>query len=168
MSKLFSVASVLALAFGGHTAAAQAVVGPDAAACRPDARGPALLVNVSGFKNKAGRVRVNVYGSNPSTFLAKGKMLRRIELPVTGNAMRVCVAVPRAGNYAVAVRHDADGNGKSGWSDGGGFSRNPSISLADLKPSYNEVAISVGGGVKAVPIVLKYRRGLSIGPVRGS
>jgi hypothetical protein len=65
----------------------------------------------------------------------------------------------------VAVRHDADANGKSGWNDGGGFSRNPKISLIDLKPTLNEVAIPVGNGVRPVNVVLNYRRGLSIGPV---
>jgi uncharacterized protein (DUF2141 family) len=75
------------------------------------------------------------------------------------------VAVPRTGNSAIAVRHDADGNGKSGWSDGGGFSRNPKISLVDLKPSYQEVAIPVGKGVKPVDVILNYRQGLKIGPV---
>ena len=32
-----------------------------------------------------------------------------------------------------------DNNGKSGWNDGGGFSRNPRISLVHLKPSFSDV-----------------------------
>jgi uncharacterized protein (DUF2141 family) len=79
--------------------------------------------------------------------------------------MNICVAVPRPGSYAIAVRHDADANGKSGWSDGGGFSRNPKISLFDLKPSLQEVAVPIGSGVKPVNVVLNYRRGLAIGPI---
>jgi uncharacterized protein (DUF2141 family) len=147
-------------------ASAQAALGPDAAACASGSNRPAVLVSVNGFKNRAGRVRVQLYGSNPADFLARGKKLRRIDLPVTGaGAMNVCVAVPSPGKYAVAVRHDADGNGKSGWNDGGGFSNNPKISLLDLKPSHREVAISVGRGIKPVNVVLNYRRGLSIGPV---
>jgi uncharacterized protein (DUF2141 family) len=151
-----------ALALAGP-ASAQTALGPDSAHCRAGASAPALLVNVSGFKSRSGRVRVNVYGSNPGDFLAKGKMVRRIDLPVTANQMRVCVALPKAGRYAVAVRHDADGNGKSGWNDGGGFSRNPTLSLARLRPSYDEVAIAARGGVTTVPVVLNYRRGGSIG-----
>jgi uncharacterized protein (DUF2141 family) len=80
--------------------------------------------------------------------------------------MEVCIAVPRAGIYAVAVRHDADGNGKSGWNDGGGFSNNPRLNLIRLKPAYRKVAVSVGNGVKPVDVVLNYRKGLSIGPIR--
>ena len=82
--------------------------------------------------------------------------------------MRVCVAVPKAGNYAIAVRHDVDGNGKSGMSDGGGFSRNPNISLFDLKPKYNEVTIPIGNSVRPVNVILNYKQGLSVGPIKRS
>ena len=159
-------AAGIASALFAPAASAQAALGPDAAACSAGSNRPALLVSVNGFKNRVGRLRVQVYGSNPSEFLAKGKKLRRIDLPVTrGGPMNVCVAVPKPGTYAVAVRHDADANGKSNWNDGGGFSNNPRISLLDLKPSLKEVAISVGGGIKPVNIVLNYRSGLSVGPI---
>jgi uncharacterized protein (DUF2141 family) len=165
LKKLFFIAAAAA-AMAAQPSAAQAALGPDAASCREGSNDPAVLVNVTGFKNRAGRLRVQLYGSNPEHFLAKGKKLRRIDLPVTpSGVMRVCVAVPRPGNYAVAVRHDADANGKSGWNDGGGFSRNPKISLIDLKPSYQEVAIPVGNGVRPINVVLNYRRGLTVGPV---
>lgn len=164
MFKLMSTIVVGALAIVAP-AAAQAALGPDAASCRPGASEPAFLVNVDGFKNRDGRVRVQLYPAN-SKFLQKGEWLRRIDLPVTRSGpMRVCVAAPKAGTYAIAVRHDTKGNG-SDWNDGGGFSRNPSISLFDLKPKYQEVAISVGDGVKPVDVVLNYRRGLTVGPVR--
>ena len=89
-------------------------------------------------------------------------------MPVTGSGpMRICVAVPRAGRYAVAVRHDSDGNGRSGWSDGGGFSRNPRLSLTSLRPRYQNVAFNVGPAVQSVNVVLNYRFGLSVHPVRG-
>jgi uncharacterized protein (DUF2141 family) len=166
MLKLIVPTAAAALMLVASAAPAQAALGPDAPSCRAGAGDPAVLVNVTGFKHRNGKLRVQLYGSNPADFLAKGKKLRRIDLPVTGSGpMKVCVAVPRTGNYAIAVRHDADGNGKSGWSDGGGFSRNPKISLVDLKPSYQEVAIPVGKGVKPVDVVLNYRQGLKIGPV---
>jgi len=159
-----SVACLAVMAAAAWSAPAAAMYG-DAAAC---ARGDtAVLVRVDGFKEREGTLRVQIYGSNPSDFLAKGKKLRRIDVPVArGGRMDVCVALPGPGNYAVAVRHDLDGNGKSGWSDGGGFSRNPKISLLHLKPSYSDVAIQVGNGVRPVDVTLMYRSGLSIGPVR--
>lgn len=165
MKKLLGAGLVALLGLPALPAAA-AVLGPDAAACARD--DPALLVRVDGFKARTGTLRVQIYGDNPADFLAKGKKLRRIDLPVTPRGpMDVCVAVPAPGEYAVAVRHDLDGNGKSGWSDGGGFSRNPSISLLKLKPSYRDVAIQVGESVKRLAVVLNYRQGLSIGPVDG-
>ena len=123
-----------------------------------------MLVNVSGFKSRTGRVRVQVY--NGSNFLVKGKRVRRVDLPVTASSMPICVALPGPATYAVAVRHDLDGdNDKGDWSDGGGFSRNPKLSLLKLKPSFNQVAVPVGKGPKPVNVVLNYRSGLSIGPV---
>ena len=147
---------------------ADAAVGPDARVCDANS-GSAFLVNVRGFKSGHGMLRVQLYGGNPADFLKKGRKLRRIDVPVRGTgAIPVCVAVPQAGDYAIAVRHDIDGNGKSGWTDGGGFSRNPKLSLLDLKPSYQKVRVPVGGGVRPIDVVLNYRHGLSIGPVRGA
>lgn len=149
-------------------AAAQAAIGPDAAACARGGgpTGSAILVNVNGFRQRTGSVRVNVYGGDASRFLARGAYVRQVNLPVTRSGpMAICVAVPGAGRYAVAVRHDLDGNGRSGWSDGGGFSRNPRVSLTSLRPAYENVAFNVGRGVAGVNVTLLYRFGLSIRPV---
>ncbi len=56
------------------------------------------------------------------------------------------------------------GNGRSGWSDGGGFSRNPRLSLPNPRPSHRQVAIDAPAGVQAIDIVLNCRSGFSIGP----
>jgi len=157
--------SLLAISLTALAAAApaSASLGPDAPVC--SAGGPALLVSVNGFKARSGRLRVQLYGDNPNTFLAKGARLKRIDLPVTAGTMNVCVAVPHPGTYAIAVRHDVNGdNSKGDWSDGGGFSNNPSLSLLHLKPSLRQTAVNVGNGVKPVSITLLYRHGFSIGP----
>lgn len=146
------------------TAAPAAALGPDAPACNEGR--PAVLVSVNGFKARTGNLRVQLYGSDPKAFLNKGGRLRRIDLPVTAaGAMNVCVAVPRPGTYAIAVRHDVNGdNAQHDWSDGGGFSNNPRLSLLHLKPSLGDTAFAVGNGVKAINVVLLYRHGFSIGP----
>jgi uncharacterized protein (DUF2141 family) len=155
---------VLPLLALSATPAGATVLGPDAAACTGGA--PSVLVRVDGFKARSGDLRVQVYGGKPEDFLAKGRKLKRVELGVTRDGpMEVCVALPGPGNYAVAVRHDVDGSGKSGWNDGGGFSRNPRLSLTRLKPRYEDVVVAVGRRPLAVDVVLNYRRGLSIGPV---
>jgi len=163
MWKFLAPGAALAFALAATPAAAQ--LGPDAAHCRPGGSG--ILVNVEGFKARTGTIRVALYGSDASKFLERGQTLRKIDVRVTpGGIMGICVRVPRPGRYAVAVRHDADGNGRSGWSDGGGFSRNPRLSLTSLRPSYDSVAIQAGRGVTRVRVVLNYRFGLSIRPVR--
>ena len=91
-----STAAALALAasFATPLAPAAAALGPDAARCRSGSGEPALLVNVSGFKNRVGKLRVQLYGGDPKTFLERGAKLKRIDLPVTrSGAMNVCVAV---------------------------------------------------------------------------
>lgn len=165
MLKLPLALATVALTFVTPVAAAQAALGPDAASCRAGSDQPAILVNVSGFKSQSGRVRVQIY--NSSNFLVKGQRVRRIDLPVSANSMPICVALPGPSSYAVAVRHDVNGNSKSGdWSDGGGFSRNPKLTLFKLKPSFGQVAVPVGNGVRPVNVMLNYRQGLSIGPVK--
>jgi len=161
-TKLILPMTAGALAFVAPASAA--ALGPDKAACEGRSNEPAVLVNVSGFKSRTGRVRVQIYDS--SNFLVKGKRVRRIDLPVTSSKMPICVSLPGPKAYAVAVRHDVNGNNKSGdWSDGGGFSRNPKLSLLNLRPSFSQVAVPVGKGVKPVDVVLNYRQGLSIAPI---
>ncbi|WP_375404185.1 DUF2141 domain-containing protein [uncultured Sphingomonas sp.] len=128
---------------------------------------PAVLVSVTGLKAGGGNLRVQAYGPDPATFLQKGRWVRRIDVPIAGgSAAEVCVTLSRAGRFAVAVRHDANANRKSDWNDGGGFSRNPKVTLLRLKPSFEAVVITVPQGTVRADIVMNYRRGLSIGPLK--
>lgn len=142
------------------------VVGADAAACS-DPSAAAVRVHITGFKTDDGSVRVQAYGANPADFLATGKWVRRVEVQLQGrHSLDVCLRLPRFGDYAVAVRHDANANGKSDWNDGGGFSRNPRLSLFHLKPAYADVVVTVRRDTPAIPIVMNYRQGFSIAPMR--
>jgi len=156
-------AGLFMAALSALPAAASAQLGADAAACRSNR--PSILVNLTHFNQRTGNIRVAIY-NNPNTFLDRGATLRKINVPVTpGGPMRVCIAVPQPGQYAVAVRHDVDGdNARGDWGDGGGFSRNPSLSLLHLRPRFGDVAVNVGHGVLGVNVVLNYRSGLSIRP----
>lgn len=148
------------------------VLGPDAAQCSAG-NGPAILVNVVGFKNRAGTVRARTFGGSPSTWFDKKYYLKRTLLPVpaSGN-VQICMPVPKAGTYAVDIRHDINGNGDTDKSDGGGASGNPSISLIDVvfgrKPSPSKTAVQVGEGVTPITIVLKYVSGGGVKPVQVS
>ncbi len=128
--------------------------------CSESAKGPALLVDVRGFAAATGKVRVQSYPATKNAWLAKGAWLNRIDTVVrpSNGGMRFCMPVPEPGRYAIAVRHDRDGDGKTSISrDGGGFSNNPSISIFNLgKPSVEKAAVKVGPGVTRITIKLQY------------
>jgi uncharacterized protein (DUF2141 family) len=124
-----------------------------------------LLVTVRGIRAGSGDIRVQLY--DEPGFLQKGRWLGRVEVPTNGRrTLDVCIPVPRPGTYGVAVRHDANANGKSDGGDGGAFSRDPALSLLKLKPAFPQVAIPLGAGVSRITITMNYRHGFSIGPDR--
>ena len=44
-----------------------------------------------------GKVKVSLYGSDSSRWLAKGGRISKVKVPVTGKAMDICLPVPGAG-----------------------------------------------------------------------
>lgn len=170
MSKKRSPLALLALgALVALPAAGQAsAIGPFAGVC--ESGGAAMLVHITGFKARTGVIRVQSYGGDPDHYFDKGSYLKRIDVRVpTAGAADVCVPVPGPGRYAISVRHDVNGSGKTDRSDGGGMSGNPHLSLIDLmfkrKPSPDQVAVDVARGVRTVPVVLNYLQGGSFRPV---
>ncbi len=126
---------------------------------------PSVIVHLAGFKRPTGKVKVTLYGSDRHRWLAKGGRISRVKVPVTGKAMDVCMPVPAPGRYAVAVHHDVNVNGERDRQDGGGYSRNPKVSLLNPKPSFSKAAFQVGNGPARVGVTLLYVRGLGVGPV---
>lgn len=153
----------LALAVGavGMSASANAqynqVLSNNMSKCAPGA-GPAVKVTVSGVKESSGRIRVQSYNGTKADWLEKGRWLARVEAPAKSGTMTFCVPVPSSGTYAIAVRHDVNGNGKTDIrEDGGAMSNNPSINIFNLgKPSYQKTAFTVGTGVTAINVAMKY------------
>lgn len=148
---------------------AERPLGPDADRCA-GAVGPALLVQVVGFADRGGAVRVRLFGAPESSYFDKRRALRRIELPVPATGpVAVCVPVPAPGVYAVDVRHDRNGNGKTDRSDGGGASGDPHLSLFDVifsrKPDPRSVQVTVGRSVARVRVTLMYLKGGSFRPI---
>ena len=132
-------------------------IGNDLAKCRSGA-GPAVMVTVEGIKSATGTVRVQAYRSTKADWLEKGRWINRIEAPARAGTMTFCVPLPQAGTYGIAVRHDANGNGKTDISqDGGAMSNNPSINIFNLgKPSYKKTAFDVGQRVKSIRVSMRY------------
>ena len=140
--------------------------------CRVNEPGPALLINVTGLRDRQGLLRTELYPANDDDFLQSdkvlvraGKLFHRVETPLPPSGpVQVCIRVPEPGRYAVSVLHDRDSNRRFGFfSDGVGFSGNPV--LARSKPSAASVAIAIGPGVTQTRIVLNYRRGFGMGPL---
>lgn len=126
---------------------------------------PGVELRLVGLKNDKGTVRAQAYGSDDD-FLKKGRWLVRTETQVHSRTVTLCLSLPKPGRYAFAIRHDANGNGKSDWNDGGGFSGNPRVSLWK-RPTFSQTAVSVPPSSQRITIILNYRHGLSIGPTTG-
>jgi len=136
-----------------------------ASACTPGSTDPAALVNVHGFKDRVGNLRVVIYRANEEEFLASGKYVQRIDVPVTPSGeMTVCAPLPDHGDHIVVALHDRDANEKFGaFNDGVGFGGNPKLGLS--KPKIENVTILING-VVPMSIELNYMRGLRPRPVR--
>lgn len=130
----------------------------------PTAGSPTIRVHVEGFANRSGTVRVRLFGPPTSSYFDKRHALRRIEEPVPQRGpVYLCVAAPGPGVYAIDVRHDVNGNGKTDRSDGGGASGNPHLSLFDVvfgrRPDPAAVQFRVDRPLVDVDVRLMYLRG---------
>lgn len=125
--------------------------------CAPGA-GPAVRVTVRGIKSSTGKIRLQSYRATKADWLAKGKWINRIEVPARKGSMTFCVPVPKAGNYAIAARHDANNNNETDITqDGGAMSNNPSINIFNLgKPGVQKTRFSIGNQVKRMSITMLY------------
>lgn len=120
-----------------------------------DGKGARALINVLGLENDEGNIRVQVYSDDPEEFLANGKKLLRVDVPISDLNAQVCVTFPRAGTYAMVVMHDRNANGRADiLTEGFGFSRNPKLMFS--KPDHDEVAIEVPEGVTEIDVTLNY------------
>ena len=142
--------------------------------CRSDEPGPALMITVTGLKDRGGTMKAELYPANDADFLADdnvlinaGKTFRRvvIDVPVSG-PVRLCIRTPGAGSYGLSMLHDRDNNRKFGLSiDGVGFGSNPS-ELGPFKPKIAVGRVTAGSRVTAVNVRMLYRKGLfSFGPI---
>lgn len=73
------------------------------------ARAADLTIAIDGVQNASGGIMIALYNS-ADTF--QGKPFRAVTAPATAGAMRVQVKDLPAGEYAFALYHDANGNGK--------------------------------------------------------
>ncbi len=132
-------------------------IGNDLSRCS-NSSGSAIKVVVRGIETSTGKIRVQSYKGTKADWLTKGRWLNRIETRARKGTMTFCMPFTGPGSYAIAVRHDKNGNGKTDISsDGGGMSNNPSINIFNLgKPSYKKTRLSVGNSVSTITINMRY------------
>jgi uncharacterized protein (DUF2141 family) len=140
--------------------------------CRRPEPGPAILVSITGLKDRAGLLRLELYPDDDADFLADdnqlvaaGKSFARADLPVPpAGPVSLCIRVPRPGRYALSLLHDRDANLKFGmFSDGIGFPGNPRLGWS--KPKAADASILAGPGITHTTIVLAYRHGFGMRPL---
>lgn len=131
--------------------------------CTAPEGGTAAIVEVNGFKDRKGQLRIVVYPANEQDFLASARYSARVDTPLTEEgSMTVCVTLPTPGRYAVVALHDRDTNGKFGaFSDGVGFSNNPRLRLSKPKVAKVETVIE---GLTPLSITLNYLQGFRPAP----
>ena len=163
----FGARGALLLALGGLTLApvgAQAqryaqVIGNDMSKCSGGA-GPAVRLRIDGIKSSSGNLFVRTYRASQSDWLKSKRYLSRLDASPRAGSMTVCIPVPRAGNYAIAVQHDVNGNRETDFStDGAGMSNNPRIGKflgIPRPPSVNKAGFAAGPGVTGVQITMRY------------
>lgn len=167
-----ALASALLIPQAAQAAGAR-IGGQDAVACI-DADGPAIQANISGLKDRTGRIKLELYPATEDDFLRddtkllnEGKTFHRVwaPMPQTG-AVVLCIKVPKPGTYALFFTHDRDGKNKFNfWRDGGGVPSN--IRIGAAKPKLATATIEVGPGITVSNIKAQYLRGLSgLGPIK--
>ena len=112
-----------------------------------DAQIPQIRVTVNGVRAH-GILTVEIYDENEKAFLSREGRLRRSRDAAEDGTQTVCLNVPGAGTYAVALYHDEDGNRKLArkWNflpkEPFGLSNNPKLKLR--KPRHRDSAFEAG------------------------
>lgn len=155
-SNVRAVIALTGLLLAGEGAAAQALD-----TCSDSDPGQVRLkVEVRGMRDTKGNITITIYPDDAAHFLdGKWKVARQtlqVSLPVT----RACFALPAPGNYAVAMQHDENGNGRFDTTtfgipaEGWGFSRDPKLYFGP--PKLDQVRIPLHAGDNPVAVQMKY------------
>ncbi|MEO1761327.1 MAG: DUF2141 domain-containing protein [Cyanobacteria bacterium J06629_18] len=119
-----------------------------------------LSVRVDGLKNKKGQVCLNIFAASKGFPNNSQRAVKSGCIKASKNPTIVTFSSLKAGNYAVAVIHDENGdnnlnrNAFSIPTEGFGFSNNPIIRTGP--PKFNESAILVAGSNINIKVNLQY------------
>ena len=150
MNKARSIVLALGMSLGmslglySDPAAAGHSLEPTACGARPNA----IDLTVTDVRSAAGTITVDLYDDVPESFLKGKRKVSRVRAPARQGTVRVCLAAPKPGVYALAIYHDKNANKKFDRNFIGlpteayGVSNNPVFRLGP--PSHDEAAFSVG------------------------
>ncbi len=124
-------------------------------------KGPSVQLRISGLRSSRGNLFVRTYRARGGDWLKSKRYLTRLDVRPQAGAMTVCVPLPEAGNYAIVVQHDENGNREMDFSaDGAAMSNNPEIGSflgIPRPPSVQKAAFNAGPGVTSLSVNMRYR-----------
>jgi uncharacterized protein (DUF2141 family) len=137
--------------------AALAAAASRAQDCEGAATANKLSIVVNGVQSSKGSITASLYPDDKTQFLAKNGALKVWRAPAHAGTTQMCIWLKAPGTYAVAVYHDANGNGKFdlgllGPMEDYGFSRNPRILFS--KPSLASVRFPASTGETTIHVRL--------------
>ena len=119
-----------------------------------------LTVEINGFRNREGQACVSLFASSQGFPNNRKNVVQRQCHKITSVPLTVNFRNLKAGNYAVAIIHDTNGDGTLNRNDigmpieGYGFSRNPEIRTA--APKFNDATVLIAGPNTNVQVQLIY------------
>jgi uncharacterized protein (DUF2141 family) len=150
MASLLKMSALLLTALGSLTLPLSAIASPTSQ----------LTIEIDGLKNRNGQICLSLF-NNGRGFPDQGaNAVEQRCVSITEAPVRVNFNNLQSGNYAVAVLHDVNGDGKANRNflgiptEGFGFSNNPRIRTS--APNFNETAVPVGGTNTNIQIRLRY------------
>ncbi|MBF2028366.1 MAG: DUF2141 domain-containing protein [Oscillatoriales cyanobacterium C42_A2020_001] len=119
-----------------------------------------LIVDVNGLKDKNGLLCIKVFNGSQGFPNSNDRAIKRDCIKITEEPMRFVYKGLAAGNYAVAVFHDSNGdrslnrNGAGMPTEGYGFSKNPVVKTS--APKYGEAVFLLAGANTRTVIQMRY------------
>lgn len=124
-------------------------------------QGPAVRVEITGLKSAQGNLFVRTYAARREDWLKSKRYLTRIDASPRKGSVTVCVPLPAAGDYAIAVQHDVNGNRETDIAiDGAGMSNNPAVKSflgIPRPPAVGAARFSAADGITRIAIAVRYR-----------
>jgi uncharacterized protein (DUF2141 family) len=151
--------SVSGIAFAALTLALATLPSPLAATDGAAPSAGTVSLNLSNMRSARGNMLICVT-SNPRAFpdCSRDAAAQRLRIPAA-QAAHVALSVPAGANYAIAIVHDENGNGRLDTMlamprEGFGFSRNPRLRMGP--PPFAEAAFTVGSATVQQDVRLRY------------